>query len=230
MTRRPEITLTSAKDTPGLTIQIYDRTSDDMGGTEPKFIIDSRMKLQDTDVLKKLPIPMIEKYFPHRTLKERYVKIWQRFNQAGIPVIPSMYHAGKSIFMPDLRVYGWELYGKSKWQALSDGQLQSSPSHDLLFLSVMRDHWRDVVEKAKGYSKIATNNKLGLPGDGEAFITAIHESGNWKIFTLDLTGALLYQFGDHKTISEHNDNHTFHFIEICSKLEQGLRSRYQNIA
>jgi len=218
----------SAKNSPGFTMQIYERTPANIGGVEPKFEISGRIRLPNKTVLKNLPIPMIEKSFSHRTFKDRYVEIWRRFNEVGIPVIPSMYHTRRSIFMPDLRAYGWELYGKSKKIALDEGRLLSSPSYDPLFLSVMRNQWQQVIEQTRRSSEIATKNELGLPGDGEAFITAIHKSGRWKIFTLDLTAALLYPFGDHKAISNHNADHTFHFIEICSKLEQGLRPRYQN--
>ncbi|OGI73813.1 hypothetical protein A3D42_03285 [Candidatus Nomurabacteria bacterium RIFCSPHIGHO2_02_FULL_41_18] len=142
-------------------------------------------------------ISLVERAFDDRlgiADPDKYIKRWQAFKDAGLPVVRFIRRSEKGIFMKNLKHDGSEIFGKGYLTIIEDQEDNSRGKIPLLtemenkFIRIMetdlpkiRLNLDDIVRKAK-------DNDLLLPSD-DPFELLIHPNGTWEIIILDLSYA-----------------------------------------
>lgn len=117
--------------------------------------------------------------------------------EVGLPVIPFLRTATipdtkgtpnetKIAFVPDLTYDGSKIYGKEEaWDAINDNYTSSADANEL-FLEVIFDQKEEILKLVAKYIKLASENDIVLPDDGEGFNLVIDPQGNWELVIIDI--------------------------------------------
>lgn len=208
MSEGSEVQLTSVDGSQKKVISNISRKRNDFASEVPKFEVHA-----NTYLFGRKKIRFIEKELPELSFI-RTIDAWKLFHNAGMPVVP-MYtrEHKKSIYMPDLREYGWEFYGKALNKMLSHPDNSRTPKpQDALFISVMNDQYNLLTSRLRVYEEIATNHGLILPYD-DPFDLGIHKNGTFQPFNLDLEQANYHFLVKPEDIPHKNRELTEQFIK-----------------
>lgn len=136
--------------------------------------------------------------FITREITDSYIDTWKMLKKAGLPIIPLFRITSempgikkqskftKFAVIPNITSSGSKLYGKSlAWEA-SKGTFKPNKKTDLMFKKILENDKNKLTSEISRIIKIANDNDIVLPEDGEPFELLVHDDGSWELIMVDI--------------------------------------------
>lgn len=189
-------------------------------GTRVKYRVSGAMRSPNNPD-RTVPISLVKRQ--NEFLSETFTDKWKMLKKLGFPVANTLRldPNGEYIYMTDLTADGSEIFGKNKYQKLSDGvELARIPKK---FLEASSEAgMENIRSQVNECLRLANENHILLSYD-DCFELVVHPDGSAKVMTLDLKGIRKDNYGhDHIVIEAFNRMAADKFFACLSRIRQYL--------
>jgi hypothetical protein len=174
-------------------IKIFpDKSSEQIitGGVEVKTRFQARVKRGIKERSVRL-VSRLRNRHQARSYGIDYVKQWELFKEAGLPVVPTLrtkQEDNEYIYVTDLTADGSEIYGKSVFIKIMEPQGLSvydfNPKYKLSSF-LLKISTEEIKQEAYKIADLATDRSILLPAD-DPLELVVSPKGKWKLVILDL--------------------------------------------